>query len=171
MNESPEASDSPRQKSSVFVFGRHDHAISLKALEVFGERERNAGTTASVGGVRHCILLQLWNIRDARILYTPDLFRIFTWIRYQCWLSIDTPAIDSIRRTRSAKMRQSPPVFHAAKQQGISVGQPCRARIEDTVDRVGPILPAEDRIRRMTYKQRINSGYLRMLLFNSEVFR
>jgi hypothetical protein len=68
-------------------------------------------------------------------------------------------------------MRQSSPVFYAAKQQGISVDQPSRARIEDAIDRIWPTFSTENGIRGMTHKQRINRGYLSILLVNAEVFR
>ena len=37
MDKSPKASDFSRQQSRILVFRLHDHAISLKTLEVFCE--------------------------------------------------------------------------------------------------------------------------------------
>ena len=76
VNQRPAATDSPRQQGSIFIFRRHDHAISLKAPEVFGQCERNARTASREGGICDRILLQLRNIGDARIFDTPDLFGI-----------------------------------------------------------------------------------------------
>ena len=39
MNEGPAAANPPRQQSRILILRRHDHAESLKAPEVFGERQ------------------------------------------------------------------------------------------------------------------------------------
>ena len=50
-------------------------------------------------------------------------------------------------------MRQPSPIFDAAEQQGLSIGQPNGSCVEDTVDGIGPIVPAEDRVKAMADKQ------------------
>jgi hypothetical protein len=49
-------------------------------------------------------------------------------------------------------MRNSSSIFNATKQQGISILQPHCARIEDTVDWVGPMGLRQDRVIRIAGK-------------------
>ena len=51
-------------------------------------------------------------------------------------------------------MRQAAPVLNAAKQQCLSVWQPHGSGIEDAVDWIGPILPAENWIAGMPGEER-----------------
>src|ERR1035438_99155 len=97
MDESPNTTKSPGQKSSVLILRLHDHAESLKALEVLGQSKRHSRTSSRKGRVDHSELLEFWNIGDARILDTPNLFRILARVCRQCWYAINSPVIDSIR--------------------------------------------------------------------------
>src|SRR5271170_2563650 len=102
MNHGPEAANSVRQQSSILVLGLHDHAVSLKLPEVFGQRKRDSRTTARVGGVGDRILLQFRDISDSGVFDPPDLFGVFARICYQSRLGIDAPTIDAIRGASSA---------------------------------------------------------------------
>src|SRR5271166_201705 len=97
MNHSPEAADSARQQSSILVLGLHDHAVSLKLPEVFGQGKRYSGTTAREGGVGNRILLQFRDVSNSRIFDAPDLFGIFARICHQSRSGVDSPVIDAIR--------------------------------------------------------------------------
>jgi hypothetical protein len=50
-------------------------------------------------------------------------------------------------------MRETAPIFNAAKQQGIAVGEPYCTSVEYAVNGVRPILSAEDRIAGMTSEE------------------
>ncbi len=168
MNQCPTAADSARQQSRVLIFRRHDDAESLKAPEVFGQRQRDSGTAARKRCVRHRILFEFRNVGDARIFDAPDLFRELARIRQQRWLGIDAPSVDSIGGTRGAQMRQAAPVFHAAKQQRISVWQPYSPGVEDAVDRIGPVVPAQDRIAGIAREQGMSAHGSGFRLFQSD---
>ena len=70
-------------------------------------------------------------------------------------LFIDVPLIDAVYRARCAQVRVAAAIFHAAQQKSGAVGQKCSARIEDGVDRVGPILCSQDRIGSVAAKQQL----------------
>ena len=116
MDECPQSANPVRQKSRILVVRRHDDSVSLKCPEILGQRKRNSGTAFGVGRVGHRILLQLWNVGDARIFDTPKLFRIFIWIGHQSWGWIDLPSVNTVHRTRSAKMGETAAILHPAKQ-------------------------------------------------------
>ena len=105
MNQGPESIDSPGQKRCIFIVRRHDDAVALEAVKVFGERQRNSRATARIGGVSDCILLQFGHESDARILDAPDFLGILLRVGHQCRLAIDLPSIDAILRARGAQMR------------------------------------------------------------------
>ena len=63
-------------------------------------------------------------------------------------------------------MRQAAPVFDAAKQQSISVGQDHGPSVEDAVNRIWPVFPAEDRIAGMTGEEGVLRVYFQVVLFN-----
>jgi hypothetical protein len=98
-------------------------------------------------------LLKLGDVRDSRILNAPNLLRKLLGVRHQGRLRVDPPPIDAVRRSRGAEVRQAGPVFNAAQQQRISVGQRNSRRIEDAVDGIGPILSAENRVAGLTLEQ------------------
>jgi hypothetical protein len=50
-------------------------------------------------------------------------------------------------------MREAGSVLHPAKQESVSIWQQHRRRVEDAIDRIRPILSAEDWVRRVTRKQ------------------
>src|SRR5271157_814295 len=105
MDESPAATDPPRQQRSIFVLWGHDYAESFKAPEVLRQRQRDSGTSSRKGSVRYSILLEFRDIGNARILDAPYLFRVLIWIRHQSWLGVDAPIVDAVCRTRGAQMR------------------------------------------------------------------
>src|ERR1700733_752776 len=105
VNERPATADLPRQKRGILIFWRHDDAISLEASEIPGKRERHPWTAASEGRVGNRILLHFRDVGDTRIFDTPDFLRKLARARHQCWLGINAPAIDAIRRAGSTKMR------------------------------------------------------------------
>ena len=80
MNQRPKSANSPGQQGRVFVLRLHDDAISLKALEILGQRQRDSGTASRKRRIRHRVLPKLRDIRDARIFDAPNLFRIFARI-------------------------------------------------------------------------------------------
>jgi hypothetical protein len=86
-------------------------------------------------------------------------------------LGVNAPTIDSICGTGSTEMRQASPVFDAAKQQGIAVGELHCAGVEDAIDRIRPIFPAKNGIGRMTGKQGSFCIHFRIGLFRNGVFR
>src|SRR6185437_14298052 len=55
---------------------------------------------------------------------------------------------------RASQVGKPAPVFHTAQQQRVAVSQTYSAGIEDAVDCVGPVIPAENRIFGMTSEQR-----------------
>ncbi len=171
MDQGPVAVDSSRQQRGILIFGRHDHTESSKAPEVLCERQGHPRTTARKRSVRNRILLEFGNIGDAWIFDAPDFLRVFLGIRHQRWLGIDTPSVDSILRTCRAQVRQATPVFHAAKQQGISACKLYGTCVEDAVDRIGPVFPPEDRIAGITREQRAIDAGLQLRLFQSNGFR
>ena len=140
MNQRPASVDSSRQKRGVFVVRRHDYAVAFEGAEVFGQGQRHAGTTARIRRVSDDVLLQFGDESDARIFNAPDFFGMVLGAGHQGWFAVDLPAIDAVARARGAKMRQAAPVFHSAEQQSRSVCEQRRARVEDTVNRVRPIL-------------------------------
>ena len=75
--------------------------------------------------------------------------------------SIRHPSIPFAERA-AHKMRQAGPVFNAAKQQSVSVGQRHGPGVEDTVDRIGPVFPAEDRIAGIAREQRMVGTWSRI---------
>src|SRR6202035_395295 len=96
-----------------------------------------------------------------------DLFREILGAGHQSGLGINLPSVDSILRTRSAKMRQAAPIFHAAKQQRRAIRQQSRARVKHTIDRVRPILTSEDRVCGMAKQQRLEASTRRTQRFLS----
>lgn len=158
MNQCPPAANSPWQQRCVLILWRHDDAKSLKALEIRGKRKRDPRATARKRCVGHGILLEFGNICDARIFDAPYFFRKVSRICRHRWLRINTPSIDTIRRTSSTKMRQAAAIFNAAKQESIPVGKPYGSGIEDAVNWIRPVIPAKERIAWMTRKQRRIGG-------------
>jgi hypothetical protein len=51
-------------------------------------------------------------------------------------------------------MRQSAPVFDTAQQQRVAIVEANGCRVEDAVDRVGPVFAVEDRICGVTGEER-----------------
>src|ERR1035441_9959447 len=115
MNQSPPVTNSPGEQSSVFVLRRHDYAESFKAYEVLRERQRDARTAARKGSVCHCVLLEFWNISNARIFDTPYLFRVVARAWRQRRLGINPPSVNAVDRTGGAKVRKACPVFNTTK--------------------------------------------------------
>ena len=153
MDERPAAADPPRQQRSIFVLRCHDYAESLEAPEILRQRQRDSGTSPRKGRVCHSILREFRDIGNARILNAPNLFRVLFWTRQQSWPGVDAPIVDAIGRTRRAQMRQSAFVFNAAQEQGISILQLYGPCVQNAVDGIGPVLPAEKRIAGRTHKQ------------------
>jgi hypothetical protein len=52
-------------------------------------------------------------------------------------------------------VRQAAPVFDPAKQQRVTVVQTNGAGVENAVDRIRPILPAENWVGRMALEERV----------------
>src|SRR6267142_6480528 len=102
MDQRPESVDSPRQERCIFVVRRHDDAKSFEVAEVFREGQRYSRTTTRIGRVGYGILLEFWDIRNARILDAPQLLGISLDIGQQCRLAVDLPPINAIYRARNA---------------------------------------------------------------------
>ena len=171
VNERPAAADLPRQQGRILILRRHDNAISLEGPEIACKGERDSRAAAGEGRIGNRILLQFWDIRDARIFNTPDLLWKLTRTRHQRWLGINAPAIDSIRRARSTKMRQTAPIFDAAEQQGITIGKLDCTCVEYAVNRIRPIFSAKDGIAGMTSEEGSLGIHMRLLLFRNDVLR
>src|ERR1700756_480982 len=122
MNQCPPAVDSTRQQCGILVFWRHDHAESLKALEVFGKSQRNSGTATRKRCICHSVLFELRDVRDTGIFNAPYFLRKFARVCSERRFLVDTPFIDPVGRTRGAKMRKTTTVLHAAEKQRVSVG-------------------------------------------------
>jgi hypothetical protein len=58
-------------------------------------------------------------------------------------------------------VRQTAPVFHAAKQQSIAVVEANRRGVEDAVDRVRPVFAAEDWVGAVTGEENIFGVHFR----------
>ena len=111
------------------------------------------GPPRAEGGIREGVLFEFRHIRNAGILDAPDLLGVLTRAPHQRGLRIYAPSIDAIDGAGRAQMRQPGPVFYAAEQQGISIGQSNGSCVEDAVDGVGPIISVEDRVAAMADKQ------------------
>src|ERR1019366_3420942 len=170
VNHSPEASDSAWEQCCVLVLRLHDDSESLETPEVFGERERDTGTAARKRGVGNRILLQLRDVCNSRVFNAPYLLGEFARLRHQRGFGIDAPTINAIRRTSRTQMREAAAVFDPAKQQGVSVGEPSYAGVEYAVDRIWPILAAEEGIGRGKSEQRALAEPIRGFLFDVGVF-
>ena len=153
MNQRPVSVDSSGQKRRVFVVRRHDYAVALEASKVFGQGQRHSGATARIGSVGDHVLLQFGHESDARILNAPDFLGKLLRAGHQCRFAIDLPPIDAVSGARGAKMGQAAPIFDAAKQQGRSIRQQRRARIEHAINGIWPILTGQNRVGRMPKKQ------------------
>lgn len=140
----PVAVDFVGQEGGILVFGRHDDTESLEALEVFGQGQRNTGTSTGEGGICHCILLEFGNVCDARVFDTPDFFGVVVRVGQKRRLGVNPPAVHSILRACRAKMGQTSSVLHTAKQERIASRQTHCGCIEDAVNRIGPILAGQD---------------------------
>lgn len=165
VNQCPIVPYSPRKQGCVFVFRGHNHAISLKGLEVSGQCQRNPRTASRKRCVSHRVLFHFWNISNAWIFDTPNLFRIFARICRQRRFGIDTPVIDSIRGACGTEVRHTSSIFHTAKQQSISIRQEHGSCVEDAVYRIGPVLAAEDGISGISLEQRLIGISSRFMLF------
>ena len=62
-------------------------------------------------------------------------------------------------------MRKAAPVFHAAQEQSVAIGQQDGAGVEDTVDGIGPQLPAKDGVIGVARKEKALCGGFLMGLF------
>ncbi len=155
MHQRPEPSDPARQQGGVLIFRRHDDAVALEGLEIFCHGQRHAGPPSGKGSISDRILLQLRHVSDARIFYAPEFFGVFARIGRQRRLRINAPAIDSIRGSGRAKVRQATPIFDATQQQRVSVVQTNDTGVEDAVDRIGPVLAAENRVGGMAEEERV----------------
>src|ERR1039458_2986128 len=144
MDQGPVSADFPWQQSRILVLRLHDDAVAFETPEVSGERERYSWATPGERGIRDGVLLQLRYVSDTRILDTPALFAILSGFCGERRRRVDAPSIDSVRGPSHSQMRQPAPVFYAAQKQSIAVGQPHRARIENAVDRIGPVIPAQN---------------------------
>src|SRR5687768_17528485 len=69
-------------------------------------------------------------------------------------LVVDDPPVDSVFRSSGAEMRMPAPIFDATEEQRGAVGKPRRTRIEDTVDRIGPVRGRQNGIGFMPMKKR-----------------
>ena len=67
-------------------------------------------------------------------------------------------------------MRQTSSIFHTAKQQSISIRQEYGPCIKDTVDRIGPILAAQDRISGISLKEGLIGISSRFMLLMADRF-
>src|SRR5208282_4450668 len=113
----PVSIDSPRQKRCIFVVRWHDDTVALETSEVFGQGQGNSGAAARIGCVSDHVLMQFGHESDARIFYTPDLLGILLRAGHQGRFTINLPPIDTVSRTRGAKMRQTAAVLDAAQEQ------------------------------------------------------
>ena len=96
MDQSPTTANTMRQQGRIFIFRRHDHAVALKAMEIFRERQSDTRALTCVGGVDHGILAQFGKIGDARVFYSPHFFREVLGISQQGRLGIYLPIVLAI---------------------------------------------------------------------------
>ena len=61
-------------------------------------------------------------------------------------IGVDSPSIDAVCRACGTKMRYAASILNAAQEQSISVCKANCSGVEHTVDRIGPMLPAQNRI-------------------------
>ncbi len=95
MDESPASANPMRQQRRVLILRRHDYAESIKAPEIFGERQGDPWAAAGKGGVGHRVLLEFRQIGDAWIFDAPDFLGIVHRICHQGGLGIDAPSADA----------------------------------------------------------------------------
>ena len=152
MNQRPVSIDSPRQKGGVFVVRRHDDAVALEAPEVFGQSQRHSGATARIRRVSDDVLLQFRHEGDARIFDAPDFFGIIP----SGWASTSVRCQFASRRRHSASAQRKDATIRVDLRRGKAAEsfhlQQCRARIEHTVDGIGPVFASQDRVGRMPKK-------------------
>ena len=147
VNQRPKSADSLGQQSRIFVLRLHDDAIPFKALEVLGQCQRNSRPATGKRCVDNGVLLQLRNIRDARIFNAPKLFRIIARIGRHRWLSDRYAScrcrLPSAPRTSGTSPRRS------STRQSSSVSPSASftaAGIEYAVDWIRPVLLSQNRI-------------------------
>ena len=66
---------------------------------------------------------------------------------------IDAPSVDAIGGARCTKVRQATSGLQRGTAAVFSVSQPHSSRVEDAVDRIGPVFPAENRIAGISREQ------------------
>src|SRR5581483_11895034 len=116
MDQEPLTVDAMRKEGGILVFRRHDDAIALELVEIFGHSQRNSGPVARVSSIDNRIFAQLGNIGDARIFDAPYLLGKMLGICGQRRLRVDLPIVDAVGRARSTEMRKTASVLHAAEQ-------------------------------------------------------
>ncbi len=157
MYEGPPAIDPVRQKGRIFIVRRHDDAITFECAEIPGQSKRNSGTAFGVRRVSDGILLQFWNVGNARIFDSPKLFWIFDRVRHEGRLWIDLPAVQTVPRTCSTEMGETATILHPAKQQRGPISKERCSGIEYAVDWIWPVFAGQDWIGRMPLKKSIRS--------------
>src|SRR5215207_1574824 len=99
------------------------------------------------------MLAQFREVSNTRIFNTPDLFGIVFRVSRQCGLGFNAPVVDTVVGTRDGEMRVTAAIFDAAQQERGAVSQARRASVENTIDGIGPIAGAQDRIRLVAAKK------------------
>jgi len=147
MNDGPVTSETPREQSGVLVLRRQDQAVVVEVLEVAGKRQRDTGAAFGKRRVDHAVAIQLRDPGDPGILDSPQLLRPLFPVGQQGGPRVDSPVRDAIRRTGGAEVRQTPAVLGPYQQEDLAgIDETDRTRIEDGVDRIGPVLGLQNRV-------------------------
>ena len=156
MNHRPIAVDPPRQQRGIFILRRHDHAEPFKASEVFGQRQGNAGSAARKGRVCHGVLFKFRDVGDAGIFDAPNLFRVVARVRRPAWAPGRCASPSMPFAERAAQRWDSPRRSSTRQRSNVSPSGSLHCPgIEDAVDRIRPILPAENGIAGIAREQRM----------------
>ena len=135
----------PWKNGGVFVLGRHDWPEADERLEIDGRGQRDQRADRRKGRVGDDPLLAIGDPGDAGVFHAPRLFRVIHRIGREGGLGIDPPVGDAVGTAGHTEVGMAATVFDPHEQQrgGADLAG---ARIEDGVDRVGPVIGREDRI-------------------------
>jgi hypothetical protein len=63
--------ETPRKERGVLVFRLHRQTKAVEVAEVLGGSERDAGPRLRERRIRYDVPLELWNVRNSWVLYSP----------------------------------------------------------------------------------------------------
>ena len=158
VEEHPLAVDPVRQQRGVLVVGLADDAAALDAAEVLRRGEVDGGPGRPVGGAGDHPVAELRHEDDARILEAPLLADDARGGREQ-GQRVDRPTVDAIGRAGGRQVRDAPQVLDARQDDRRPVGETRCRGVEDGVDRVGPVLGLQNRVRGMSAEELAVGGH------------